>query len=382
MRLNEKLYSIAISVTSSPSLNRVWNDIAYHTSRAVFRRMSKSGEINTQGYIADRYSGKPLEVARRIYDYTVENSIDVIDFWDSRYPPLLREIYRPPIVLYCRGDFAVKRPLAVVGTRDSDINSSKIARRISRELSLAGFTIVSGMAVGVDRDAHLGALQMDKPTVGVLANGIDVVYPAANRDLYNAILSSSSSSLISEYPPGIFAGKWTFVRRNRIISGLALGTLVVKAGEKSGALITARYAVEQNREVFACPGHAFEESYRGCSDLIRNGATVVTCTEDILREFPLFYNLSELNVYNSPQSGVSKNEQPELEFSSTGRKNENVYPDDSVEKRVFEVLAEGVKDVDTIVRLLSVNASEVNKAIIQLEISGDINRNGNMISRV
>ncbi len=378
---NEKLYSIAISVTSSPSLNRAWNDIAYHTPRAVFQRMSNSGEINTQGYISDRYSGKPLEVARKIYDFSVENSIDIIDFWDSRYPPLLREIYRPPIVLYCRGDFAVKRPLAVVGTRDNDIVSSKIARRISRELSLAGFTIVSGMAVGVDRDAHLGALQIDKPTVGVLANGIDVVYPAANRDLYNAILSSSNSSLISEYPPGIFAGKWTFVRRNRIISGLSLGTLVVKAGERSGALITARYALEQNREVFACPGHAFEESYRGCNDLIRNGATVVTCAEDIIREFPLFYNLSESSIYDSSR-WMSENEQPELEFSSAGRKSENVYPDDSIEGMVFELLGEGDKDVDTIVRLLSVNASEVNKAIIQLEISGDINRNGNMISRI
>lgn len=380
MSLNEKIYPIAISVAASASLNRVWNDIARQAPDAIYRRMEDGGEIATQEFIANRYSGKPLDVAQRIYDFTREHSIDIIDFWDSRYPPLLREIYRPPIVLYCRGNFIVERPIAVVGTRRGDRISSMIAQRIAGELSIAGFTIVSGMAIGVDRDAHLGALQMNKPTIGVLANGIDVIYPSANSDLYNAILSSGCSSLLSEYPPGIFAGRWTFVRRNRIISGLSLGTLVVKAGEKSGALITAQYAVEQNREVFACPGHAFEEDYSGCNNLIKSGATVVTSTEDILREFPLLYKLSESrhDSYQAAEDGDTRCE----EFSSMGRKIENAYPDDSVERKVFDALAEGDKDVDTIVRLLSVNASEVSKAIIQLEISGDVNRNGNMISRI
>lgn len=380
MSFNEKIYPIAVSVAASASLNRVWNDIASQAPDAIYRRMADGGEVATQEFIANRYSGKPLDVAQRIYDFTREHSIDIIDFWDSRYPPLLREIYRPPIVLYCRGNFVVERPIAVVGTRKGDRISSMIAQRIARELSTAGFTIVSGMAIGVDRDAHLGALQMDKPTVGILANGIDVVYPSANRDLYNAIVSSGCSSLLSEYPPGIFAGRWTFVRRNRIISGLSLGTLVVKAGEKSGALITAQYAVEQNREVFACPGHAFEEDYRGCNNLIRSGATVVTSTEDILREFPLFYKLSE-SRHDSYQSAKNEDERCE-EFSSVGRKNENAYPDDSVERRICDVLEKGERDMDTLVRLLRVKAGEINKAITQLEITGHIGRNGNMISRI
>jgi DNA processing protein len=382
MSFNEKIYPIAISVAASPSLNRVWNDIAHQTPDAIYHRMSDGGEIDTQEFISNRYSGKPLEVAQRIYDFALEHSIDIIDFWDARYPPLLREIYRPPIVLYCRGNFVAERPIAVVGTRKGDRISSMITQRIARELSTAGFTIVSGMAIGVDRDAHLGALHTGKSTIGVLANGIGVVYPSANRDLYNAIVSSGCSSLLSEYPPGIFAGRWTFVRRNRIISGLSLGTLVVKAGEKSGALITARYAVEQNREVFACPGHAFEEDYWGCNNLIRSGATVVTCTEDILREFPLFYNLSESSIHDRSQSGKSEDEQCELEFSLVGHKNENAYPDDSVEKKICEVLAKGERDVDTLVRVLKVNAGEANRAITQLEIAGHIERNGNTISRI
>ena len=175
--------------------------------------------------------------------------------------------------------------MAVVGTRKSDPKSALIARRISHDLSSQGFTVVSGMAVGIDREAHLGALDAGGKTVGVLANGIDIIYPWPNRDLYQAHRSTPGSALVSEYPPGIYvAGQWTFVRRNRIISGLCAGTVVVKAGERSGALITARHAVEQNREVFACAGNSFDEEYAGCHRLVRSGAVLVSSSQDILAE--------------------------------------------------------------------------------------------------
>jgi DNA processing protein len=198
----------------------------------------------------------------------------------------------------------------------------------------------------------------------------------ANRDLYTAMMRSPRSTLLSEYPPGILADKWTFVRRNRIISGISLGTLVVKAGERSGALITARYALEQNREVFACPGHAFDSGYAGCHNLIKSGAIMVSDTGDILQEFSLsgsFENVNASEVEGGAFTG---------EHSSGNDGTDQEYADNSIEGRILSILSGGRRQVDSLVRLIGGTAREVNETLALLEISGLIERDGNMILRL
>lgn len=180
--------------------------------------------------------------------------------------------------------------------------------------------------------------------------------------------SRGDAILLSEYPPGILAGKWTFIRRNRIISGMSLGTIVVKAGMKSGAMITARYAAEQNREVFACPGNTFDEEYFGCNYLIKNGALPVSTTGDILHEFP-----------------DALDEQPLL-FSSGGEDEKTGPPDlitgsDPLMDKILALTSSRNIDMDSIIRECRCHPGEVNRAVALLEISGMISREGNRIRR-
>jgi len=374
---DEKIYSIALSIISSPTLNCVWDLIPNCSPSETYGIISNRQEMRTQGYLTEAYPGNPLEAAAGIYERSVSKSIKVLDYWDSEYPPILREIPKPPIILYCKGDLNLCQSMAIVGTRQSDKKSAYISRRLSDELSNAGFTITSGMAIGIDREAHLGALQKNRPTIGVLANGIDVVYPLSNRDVYNAIVSSEKSCLISEYPPGILAGKWTFVRRNRIISGLSIGTVVVKAGNRSGALITARHALEQNREVFACPGLAFDEAYAGCNRLINNGAVPVSHTGDILNELE-FINYKKAGSKKSSDKKVKADlPPPELQHEIKGK-----YEIDSLERTILEALSSGEMEINNIGRKLKCNVNKVNESIMTLELSGDICRDGNTVSRI
>ncbi|MDY6935394.1 MAG: DNA-processing protein DprA [Spirochaetota bacterium] len=379
MNSEEKLYSIALSIISSPAHNKIWDYIYTSHPSEIYNRIEGKNKLRVQGFISAKYKGEPFEAARAIYDHAISQSIKMIDFWDRDYPPLLKEINKPPLLLYYKGHLNTSRSLAIVGTRNNDKKSSQVTRRISSELSKLGFTIISGMAIGIDREAHLGALQSNGSTIGVLANGIGIIYPSFNRDLYTAILSTDNSSLVSEYPPDVFAGKWTFVRRNRIISGLSLGTIVIKAGMNSGALITSRYAIEQNREVFACPGLAFDEEYSGCHNLIKNGAVLVSSTEDILRELPISNDIqTSLNAleFENRSEDISNRKVFVDENNLKGE-----FKEDSIERKILNLLTDGDKDMDSVVRLIDCNTSEANKAILMLELSGEITRDGNRISK-
>jgi DNA processing protein len=377
----EKQYAVALSICSSPSLNQIWNSISLYKPKELYERIQNNTEPATQGFIQAKYPADPMDAAEKICGICLSKKIDIIHYWDDNYPKFLKEISMPPIVLYCKGSLKYEKSIAIVGTRKADKKSSDVARRLSAELSQSGFTIVSGMAIGIDREAHLGALKKNSSTIGVLANGIDIVYPAYNRDIYTAISSSENSALISEYPPEILAGKWTFVRRNRIISGLALGTIIVKAAEKSGALITAHYALEQGREVFVCPGTAFDSAYSGCHDLLKNGAVLVSDTEDILEELSdykdrITYIEEKTSVIDQKAEGLDSPEilQGKLNF-------EERYSRNSIEGKILEIVSMGDTDIDTIVRLLDYNANQINEAVMLMELSNDISREGNLISK-
>ncbi len=203
---------------------------------------------------------------------------------DPAYPQLLNEIHDPPPVLYVHGDPAVlgMLALAVVGSRNPTAGGLQTSRDFAAHLAGAGLVITSGLALGIDAAAHLGALDAGGITVAVTGTGLDRVYPARHRELAYRI--AGQGALVSEFPPGVTALPANFPRRNRIISGLSLGTLVVEAAPKSGSLITARAALEQGREVFAIPGSIHNPLARGCHTLIRQGAKLVETAEHILEE--------------------------------------------------------------------------------------------------
>jgi DNA processing protein len=211
---------------------------------------------------------------------------------DPRYPPLLAQLSAPPIRLFVRGDPEVlKDPmLAIVGSRNPTAAGRDTTRELARHLAACGLTIASGLALGIDGSAHAGALEGGR-TVAVLGTGPDRIYPAVHRDLAQSI--AANGALVTEYPPGSAPIGRNFPRRNRIISGLSLGTLVTEAALKSGSLITARYAIEQGREVFAIPGSIHNPLARGCHALIRDGAKLVESAADILEELgPLLGSLA------------------------------------------------------------------------------------------
>ncbi len=372
---DERMHAVALSIHSSPGAHRIWSMLATHGPGEIYRMVSSSCAPSTRSFFTESYPDNPLDAAEIIIRSSEQKSIRILTYWDRDYPALLREIQCPPLVLYLKGTLPAAAAVAVVGTRKSDIRSSSVARRLSRELSARGCTVVSGMAVGIDREAHLGALEGGGKTVGVLANGIDIIYPWPNRDLYRLIEGSEGSALVSEYPPGIFAGRWTFVRRNRIISGLCAGTVVVKAGERSGALITARHAVEQNREVFACAGSSFDEEYAGCHRLVREGAVLVSRTEDIFEELSQIPAPAEEASRPAADAGVPS--------GVTGRVGDAAEPfPDSTAGSILRLLLSGERDIDSIVRELGAGAGEINEAVVTLELDGRVIRNGNAISRV
>jgi DNA processing protein len=202
---------------------------------------------------------------------------------DPRYPPLLAQIPDPPVLLYCRGDplILAEPQVAIVGSRNPSPQGLALTRELAARLAAWGLTIVSGLAVGIDSAAHQGALESGR-TVAVLGTGPDLVYPAVNRDLARRI--AAQGVLASELPPGVGPLARNFPRRNRIVSGLALGTLVTEAALRSGSLITARHALEQGREVLAVPGSVHSPLARGCNALIRDGARLVEDAAQVLEE--------------------------------------------------------------------------------------------------
>ncbi|HPA73057.1 MAG TPA: DNA-processing protein DprA [Spirochaetota bacterium] len=377
-------HALALAVISAPGQRGIWELLDKEGPVAAYRKSISLHPPSTQEYITWRYPYPPLEAAGAILDACAKKGVEVIDYWHPDYPPLLRAIQNPPLVLFLRGTLPAGEFFSIVGTRASDPASSRTARHFAAALSRAGFAIASGMATGIDRAAHLGALEAGGATVGVLANGIDIAYPASNRDIFAAIVSSRNSCVVSEYPPGILAGKWTFARRNRIISGLSRGTLVVKAGDKSGALITARCAAEQGREVFACPGPALDESYAGCHRLIKSGAALAATPEDILRE-PGFVipGVSLQSLQKVPDAGVTpergKRGSTAAVLPASAVSAIDAYAPGTLERRILELVAP-TAIVDELIRALGVPAGEVHEKLSFLEIEGAVRRTGNIVS--
>ena len=208
---------------------------------------------------------------------------------DPEFPPLLRSIHDPPPGLFLRGErdasVLTSAGVAIVGARACSAYGRQIARSLGRDLAAAGLTVVSGLARGVDAESHRGALEACGTTIAVLGCGIDRDYPAAHRELARQV--TATGLVVSEYPPGVEPAPWRFPARNRIVAGLCAATVVVEARERSGALITADFALDEGREVFAVPGEITSALSAGSNALLRLGATPLTCAQDVLESFGL-----------------------------------------------------------------------------------------------
>lgn len=228
----------------------------------------------------------------------------IIPFDDHAYPSLLKEIYDPPIVLFTRGnlDLLSLPKIAIVGSRNASVSGREIAHKLASQLT-AQFVITSGLALGIDAQAHLGALHLQGFTIAVVATGLDITYPARHKVLQKDIIENNGL-IISEFAPGVAPKAGHFPKRNRLISGLSLGVLVVEASLKSGSLITARCALEQGREVFAVPSSIYNAQAKGCHWLIKQGAKLVEDTADIIEEFEDFL-IDGLNLSRNKEKGNS-----------------------------------------------------------------------------
>ena len=268
------------------------------------------------------------------------------------YPAYLRETYAPPPILYVLGkiDVCAQPTVAIVGSRSFTSYGREVAFQMSGELVRRGITVVSGLATGIDTHVHRGALAERGYTVAVLGSGLDRPYPPQNRDLFHII--NETGATLSEFPMGASAEAHNFPRRNRIISGLSLGVLVIEAGERSGALITARLALDQNREVFAIPGPVHSGRSRGTNRLIRQGAVLVQSVEDILDE--LRPHLSRIPPRNTRPKPAT--ELPELSKR---------------ERQVYECLSPDLPaHIDTIAERTDMPSASVLSVLLSLELAG------------
>ena len=267
------------------------------------------------------------------------------------FPDALRHIHNAPLLLYGLGNTRLLQQdqLGVVGSRNATRQGLDHARRFAAELSNRGLLITSGLALGIDGAAHAGALDAGHPTVAVVGCGLDRLYPAQHRKLAHRIVENGL--IVSEYPPGTQARAAHFPQRNRIISGLSRGVLVVEAGLKSGSLITARTALEQGREVFAIPGSVHSPVARGCHHLIKQGARLVETADDILEELGTWWSMQE----KPASEPLSEPEVPDL---------------DTREIAVFEALGYDPQSTDTLSLATGLPADQLMQALLLLELEG------------
>ncbi len=309
-------------------------------------------------------TGKSAELAREEVARASAAGVSLVSLDDFAYPPRLKEIYDPPLILYVRGDpqALIKAGMAVVGTRHPTPYGSGMAERLACDLAAQGLVIISGMARGVDSAAHRGAISAKGKTVAVFGTGVDVIYPKENSRLSEQILGLGGA-LISEFPLGTFAAPQNFPIRNRIISGMSLGVLVVEAAEYSGTRITARMAIEQNRDVFAVPGNVTSKNSWGPNTLIKQGAKLVATWEDVWEDLPADVRLT-LNPTASPESSSASSA--------------SLFPDDGLpphEKRILSLLkADEATHIDELIEKLEsqMSSSEIFAALFELELNGKV----------
>jgi len=330
--------------------------------KKYFKTYQKAWEAPAFSFIKAGLKGKIIEElnkgrAKINPDKELEKlekyGIKILTTVNKKYPSLLKEIYDFPQILYYLGDINTfsKFSLAIVGSRRYTSYGKEITEYFSRELAEMQLTIVSGLALGIDALAHKAAVDAGGKTIAVLGCGLNYIYPPTNRKLAKEILKSGGL-ILSEYPLGSDPLRHHFPCRNRIISGLSLGVLVIEAAQKSGSLLTANYALEQNREVFAIPGNIFSLKSAGCHQLIKSGAKLVSNPQDIL---------TELEIKNIK------------EYKETRKK---IIPESKEEEIILNFLKEVPQEINHIIKKLDLPVSQINSLLTIMEMKGKIKNLG------
>lgn len=309
-------------------------------------------------------TGKSAELAREEVARCAAAQVALLSVDDPGYPPRLKEIYDPPLVLYVRGNAALlaQPGIAIVGTRHPTPYGSGMAERLATDLAAQGLVILSGMARGVDTAAHRGAISAKGKTLAVFGTGVDVTYPKENSRLAEQVIALGGA-LISEFALGTFPAPQNFPIRNRILSGMSVGVLVVEAGEYSGTRITSRCALEQNRDVFAVPGNVTNKNSWGPNTLIKQGAKLVATWEDVWEDLP-----ADVKLMLTPTMGGE----------SPGHTTSSLFPEDGLpphEKRILALLkADEPTHIDELVERLEteISSSEIFAALFELELNGKV----------
>lgn len=325
-----------------------------HIYTATANELIQAGieENIAQEFVAARTNINPDALLERLE----KENIKIISVEDEDYPKLLLEIYDPPPLLYYKGKLKKNDEfnLAVVGTRKFSSYGKQATEIIVRDLAKNNFTITSGLALGIDTLAHNACINSGTRTIAVLGTGIDhlSIYPSSNRYLIDKIIAGGGA-VVSEFPLGTPPLRHNFPQRNRIISGLSIGTLVVEAGEKSGALITARFALDQNREVFAVPGNIYSLVSVGPNNLIKQGARPVSGANEIIEALDLI----NINAYID---------------------NKKIIPESREEEEILANISHEPKHIDDLIRLTGLDTSQINSTLILMEMKGMIKNLGNM----
>ena len=363
---SEATYWLALALTAGLGPTRIKKLIEHcGTAERVFQ--TSLTELEAMGMRAvsaqSIATGKSMELALEECGKAAEAHARIISLSDPEYPSRLKEIYDPPVILFVKGcvEVSAQPGIAMVGTRHPTPYGSGMAERLSTDLAARGLVIISGLARGVDTASHRGAIAAKGKTVAVLGTGIDVMYPKENTRLTEQMLALGGA-LITEFPVGTSPAPQNFPIRNRIISGISAGVLVVEAAEYSGTRITSRCALEQNRDVYAVPGNVTNKNSWGPNTLIKQGAKLVATWEDVWEELPA-----------DVQAALSsmQNESPEPQTAS-------LFPDEASsphEKKILKLLkADESTHIDELVELLEneVSSSEIFAALFELELNGKI----------
>lgn len=330
----------------------------YGTARAVLDADREAlKQFNIRNETIEAIKSPDLAGVERDLAWLEKPGHQIICLEDEKYPPLLKTIADPPWLLFAIGDldYLQQPQLAMVGSRTPTAVGQRTALEFAQHLSDAGLTITSGLARGIDAACHQGALQGLAGTVAVVANGLHSIYPASNKELARQI--SQKGCLISEASVGTEPHKGLFPRRNRIISGLAIGTLVVEAAKESGSLITARLAMEQGREVFAIPGSIHNPLARGCHSLIRQGAKLVETADDILEELAMLVNLNPSRHTTAPNKGATHQSVESTEL-------------DASYQQLLDCMEYEPVSIDELVERSQLRAADIASMLLILELRG------------
>ena len=360
--LSERQALIALNMTQGMGAITAKNLIEFFGSAAeIFNaepadlaRVQGVGKVKADAFAEAFSRVDPVAEEERAKRYAAA----IITWDDPDYPARLKEIYDPPLVLYICGDHKAfsRTGIAIIGTRNATRYGIETAFRFGYQLAAAGYSIVSGMARGIDTEGHRGAVEAHGITIGVLGGALDKFYPAENRKLAHRVIDEGGA-IISEYPFGREPDRQTFPMRNRIVSGLSAGVLVVEAAMASGTMITVDQALEQGRTVMAVPGRVDSPTSQGCHKLIRNGARLVTCADDIIDELGTFL------ASTRPADGKLH-----LETEAPLQRPANAPALSVEEQRIVDAIGEEERFVDDLVATTGIEAGRLNGLLVALQI--------------